>query len=328
MFFVSILSKFKSRKLSKALMAVAASGILFFNSADVQASPDAEAKFRQAYLSEVPADRAFNQHIDFFSPTFHADMDSHGQVVNSNALYLSGNLNWNYTNPSNNNTINMDIPFFLTQEGSSDMALYVQRSGKWTKFLLPGMPSGFVSAVKASDNASLINTMKVIRNVELFRDTNAQQIFLVTLDGNYLAQLMANYTSTRGEDAVATRENHEFFSRNLQAALRKNDIHCTWTYNKTDNHSVTLVVDFTELLRSYAVNVLNEVAAGVTVLNDEDIKLFETIGYYSECHYSVSYLTYDKNDTIAPTDAALKAPASRNIFDDLVREMVTTVRRK
>jgi hypothetical protein len=325
---MSILQKIKCRSLSKTLAAVVTGSVLFFSAGDVQASADAEAKFRQAYLSEPQTTRSFNQNIDFFSPTFHADVDSYGTVVSDATMQMTGKLNWAYTNPVNNNTINFDIPFYITQDGNSEMVLYVQRNGAWTRFLLPGMPSSFVNALKTTNNSILRDNMKAVRNVELFSETNAQQIFLVTLDGNYLAQLMADYSRNRSGDSISTRENHEFFSRNLQAALRKTDVHCTWTFDKINNHTLTAVIDFTELLRAYSVSVLNESAAGVVVLSEEDRRLFETVGYYSECHYTLSYIAGDLETQTTPPAEARRAPASRDIFDDLVREMVTTVRRK
>jgi hypothetical protein len=325
---MSILQKIKSRSLSKTLAAVVTGSVLFFSAGDVQASADAEAKFRQAYLSEYQTTRSFNQNIDFFSPTFHADVDSYGTVISDGTMQMTGKFNWAYTNPVNNNTINFDIPFYITQNGDSEMTLYVQRNGSWTRFLLPGMPSSFVNALKTTNNSVLRDNMQGIRNVELFSETNAQQIFLITLDGNYLAQSMANYSQNRSGDSVSTRENHEFFSRNLQAALRKTDVHCTWTFDKINNHTLTAVIDFTELLRAYSVSVLNEAAAGTIVLSEEDRRLFETIGYYSECHYTLSYIGGDVQSKTNPPSEAKKAPVSRDIFDDLVREMVTTVKRK
>lgn len=322
---MKILEKIKSRKLSKTLAAVAASGFLFFSTSDALADSNAEFKFREAYLSETQSTRVFNQNIDFFSNTFHADADSKGKVLRDGTMQISGNFNWAYTNPSNNITINKNIPFYITQNGNSEMTLHVQRNGKWSKFLLPGMPSSFVNALSTTDHAILQENMKAIRNVELFRETNTQQIFEITLDGKYLAQLMENYSSTKDNLSDEERENHEFFSRNLQAALKKNDINCTWTFDKVNKHTLTVVINFTELMRNYAKSALNEAAAGTIVLSDEDRMLFDTIGYYSEFHYTLNYSNDDAN--YAPSAEAQKAAENRNIFNDLVREMVTSVKK-
>lgn len=139
---------------------------------------------------------------------------------------------------------------------------------------------------------------------------------------------MANYSSSKNADLSAEeRENHEFFSRNLQAALKKNDINCTWTFDKINQRTLTVVINFTDLMRNYAKSVLNEAAAGTIVLNDEDRMLFDTIGYYSECHYTLNYSPDDSNANFAPPAVAQKAAENRNIFNDLVREMITSVKK-
>jgi hypothetical protein len=324
---MKILEKIKSRKLSKTLAAVVAGGFLFFSAGDALADSNAEFKFREAYLSEAQNTRIFNQNIDFFSNTFYADADSQGKVLRDGTMQISGRLNWAYTNPSNNMTINKKIPFYITQQGNSEMTLHVQRNGKWNKFVLPGMPSSFVNALSTTDHNILQENMKAVRNVELFRETNAQQIFDIALDGQYLAQLMADYSYNRTDISDEERANHEDFSRNLQAALKKKDLHCTWTFDKINHRTVTIVIDFTDLLRDYSINVLNEAAAGKFTLTEEDKMLFEAIGYYSECHYTLSYYNGDEDRNYAPSAEAQKASENRNIFNDLVREMVTTVQK-
>ena len=244
-------------------------------------------------------------------------------------MQMSGNLSWNYTNPSNNVTINKNIPFYITQ-GNAEITLYVQRGGKWSKFLLPGVPAEFANALKSNDIKILQENLKAVRNVELFRETDAQQIFNVTLDGQYLAQLMDKYgnnqdTADLSEEEVAAQK---IFSRNLQAALRKTDIKCTWTFDKINNRTVTAVLNFTDLMRNYAKNILDESAAGQIVLTDEERMLMDTIGYYSEFHYSATYRNEDTGTNYAPNSAAKKAAVNNNIFNDLIREMTSTVRNR
>ena len=327
---MKIFEKIKSRKLSKILAAVVASGALFFGAGNLaEADSNAEFTFKQAYLAAPQDNRAFNQSIDFFSTTFHADVNTQGKILRDGSMQMSGNLSWNYTNPSNNVTINKNIPFYITQ-GNAEITLYVQRGGKWSKFLLPGVPAEFANALKSNDIKILQENLKAVRNVELFRETDAQQIFNVTLDGQYLAQLMDKYgnnqdTADLSDEEVAAQK---IFSRNLQAALRKTDIKCTWTFDKINNRTVTAVLNFTDLMRNYAKNILDESAAGQIVLTDEERMLMDTIGYYSEFHYSWTYLMDDAKTNYAPSSAANKAAVNQNIFNDLIREMTTTVNKK
>jgi hypothetical protein len=244
-------------------------------------------------------------------------------------MQMSGTINWDYTNPANNLTSNRNMPFYISQN-DSEMTLYIQRSGKWSKFLLPGIPAGFANALKTTDINTLTENLKAVRNVELFRETETQQIFNITLDGKYLSQLMETYSKNPDTEGLSSEEiaTQKSFARNLQAALKKTDINCTWTFDKINNRTITVVINFTDLMRNYAKNVLDEAAAGTVVLTDEERKLMDTIGYYSEFHYSMSYLTDDANTNYAPSSAAQKSNVNKNIFNDLIRDMITTVKTK
>ena len=330
-FSLKFLEKLKARKLSKTLAAVAAGGVLFFGAGNLaEADSNADFAFRQAYLSVSQDNRDFVQNIDFFGTTFHADINTKGNILRDGTMQMSGLFNWAYTNPTNNLTTNQNIPFYITQ-GNEEITLYVQRNGKWSRFLLPGIPAGFANALKSNDLNTLQENLKAVRHVELFRESNAQQIFNVTLDGRYLAQLMDKYSQNQNNAGLSSAEiaSQANFSRNLQAALQKTDVVCTWTVDKTKNRTVTAVFNFTELMRNYAKNILNESAAGTIVLTEEERMLMDTIGYYSEFHYAMSYSTddYSSND-YAPSSAARKATLNNNIFQDLLSDMTSTVRKR
>ena len=326
---MSIFSKLKSRKLSKTLAAVLAGGALFFGAGNLaEADSNAEFAFKQAYLSVPQNDRAFRQSIDFFGTVFHAGITTQGKILRDATMQLSGNFNWNYTNLSTNVTINRDMPFYITQN-ESEITLYIQRYGKWNKFSLPGIPANFANALKSSDIKTLQENFKAVRYVEIFRETNAQQIFNITLDGKYLSRLLEEYSqnpSTAGlsQDEIAAQAS---FIRNLQAALQKTDIVCTWTFDKINNRTITTVVDFTDLMRAYAKNVLDDSAAGRVVLTEEERMLLDTIGYYSEFHYAFTYNNDGSEENYTAPSAAQKASVNKNIFNDLIRDMTTTVRR-
>lgn len=325
---MSFLEKIKSRKLSKTLAAVAAGGILFFGAGNLaEADEDAEFQFRQAYLSVPPDNRAFNQMITFFGTTFHVDMNGNGQILRDASMRMSGNINWEYTNPSNNVTQNNTMPFYMAQSGD-EMTLYVQRNNRWSRFLLPGVPAGFANAMKSNNLATLQENMKAVKSVEIFRETGTQQIFTITLDGQHLADLMQTYSKnqTATELSAAELEDQARFFRNLNAALQTTDVICTWTVDKIKNRTVTVVIDFTDLMRAYAQNILDESAAGTIVLTDEERKLMDTIGYYSEFHYSITYDDNIARLNLTPPVAARRAAVNNNVFQDLFRDMTTSVK--
>ena len=322
---MKIFEKIKSRKLSKTLAAVMIGGTLFFGAGNfVEADENAEFQFKQAYLSAPQDNRAFIQTIDFFGTTFHADINTQGLILRDASMQMSGTINWNYTNPANNLTTNRNIQFYITQ-GNEEMTLYVQRNNKWSRFSLPGVPAGFANALKSNDIDILQENLKAVKDVEIFRETDVQQIFNITLDGKYLAQLIETYGRNQNTAELSAEEvNAQInFVRNLQAALQSTDVNCTWTFDKINNRTVTAVIDFTDLMRAYAKNILNESAEGKIVLTDEDRMLMDTIGYYSEFHYSMTYSNVNNKANYAPPNVAKKAAVNKNIFQDLFRDMTS-----
>lgn len=326
---MKILEKIKSRNLAKTMAAVLTGGILYFGAGNMaEADSDSEFTFRQAYLSMAQDNRPFRQNINFFGTTFHADITTEGQILRDASTRMSGNFNWEYTNLSNNITTNMTMPFYVLQEGE-EMTLYIQRQNKWSKFLLPGVPVGFANALKSTDIATLQENLKAVKNVEIFRENTTQQIFNITLDGKYIADLLQSYGKKQDTTklSAAEVESQQIFLRNLTAALKKTDINCTWTVDKIKNQTVTSVIDFTNLMRAYAKNILDESAAGTIVLTEEERMLMDTIGYYSEFHYSISYMGENAKLNFNLPSAAKKAAEKNNIFSDLLRDMTSTVKK-
>ena len=327
---MNFLEKIKSRKLSKTLAAVAAGGMLFFGAGNLaEADSDSEFTFRQAYLSMKQDNRVFHQNIVFFGTTFHVDINSSGQILRDASMRMNGNINWEYTNPSNNITRNNTMPFYLTQNGE-EMTLYVQRQNKWSKFSLPGVPVGFANALKSNDISTLQENIDLVKDVELFRESDTQQIFNITIDGKKLSDRMQSYSKNQNTAELSSEEvaDQQRFFNNLNDALQSTDIKCTWTVNKIKNQTVTAVIDFTDLMRAYAKSVLDDSAAGKIVLSDEDRLLMDTIGYYSEFHYSMTYADANEKLNFNLPSAAQKAAVNNNVFQDLFKDMTTSVKKR
>lgn len=329
-FSMSFLEKIKSRRLAKAVAAVATGGMLFLGGGDALAAPNDNAswKFRQAYLEAPQNNNIFHQVIVFFGTTFHVDTESYGQILIDGSMRMGGNINWEYTDPSNNITTNNNIPFFVTHN-DDEMMLYVQRDNRWSRFSMPGLPISIANALKSTDINTLKQNLSAVKSVELFRETDKMQIFNVTLDGDHLSNILQRYERTKdttglSADEIVAQRN---FLHNLNAAVSKTDIVCTWTVDKKTHETITAVVDLTPLMRAYAQNVLDEAAAGTITISDEDRLLMETIGYYSEFHYSVSYSGTTQNPNMTPPRAARRASVNNNVFSDFFKDMTTSVKR-
>lgn len=317
---MKILESLKSRKLSKIMAAAVVGGSLLFGGGDALAAenPDGMFAFRQSYLASPPDTRAFRQIISFFGGTvFQADVNSDGIILNDASMRISGTLNWSYTSPQNKQTTNLSIPFYIMQDGGGDMNLFVQRNRKWSKMALPGFPSALANALKTTDPALMQENIKAVKEAKIFKDDANQRILQLTIDGNYAADLLAKYDDQNADGAAA--------NRNLKKAFQENDALITWTVDKKTGKTVTTVIELTDIMRSFAREMLNDSAAGTLKLTQEEMSLLDAIGYYSEFHYSLTYHDDADSSIDAPANVQ-KAVENDSVLDDLARDMTVVVK--
>ena len=279
--------------------------------------------FREAYISQADNTRAFEQDLTLIATNFHLDIDSKAQVLQDGSMRMGGQFNWTYTNLKNNFSINTTIPFYIEQI-NNEMTLYVKRKGKWSKMLLPGLPSGIAILWKSTDPKIQNQVMDAVKKIEILNDTPDLRTMNVTLDGMKLANILnensaATFANLEGE---ALAEQKEIFYRWL-SAFRKTDITFTWTVNKPSWTTATAMFDLTSIMRAYAIHVLNESAAGRVVLTDEERDLLDAIGYYSELR---SYTTRIKAEVNLPDELA-DVPENDYSLDDIFAEMTSVVDR-
>ena len=279
--------------------------------------------FREAYISQAANTRAFEQDLTLIATNFHLDIDSKAQVLQDGSMRMGGQFNWTYTNLKNNFSINTTIPFYIEQI-NNEMTLYVKRKGKWSKMLLPGLPSGIAILWKSTDPKIQNQVMDAVKKIEILNDTPDLRTMNVTLDGMKLANILnensaATFANLEGE---ALAEQKEIFYRWL-SAFRKTDITFTWTVNKPSWTTATAMFDLTSIMRAYAIHVLNESAAGRVVLTDEERDLLDAIGYYSELR---SYTTRIKAEVNLPDELA-DVPENDYSLDDIFAEMTSVIER-
>ena len=317
---------FKKNSLRKFAAVAAVSGaFLFGGTADAATTEDAGmAAFREAYLGQLATERAVDQDLTLISTNFHLDMDSKAQVFDDGVMRMSGNLSWTYTNLKKNYSTNSNIPFYIEQVGN-EMTLYVQRRGKWSKMILPGLPAGIATLWKSSGPSFVRENMDAVKKVEVLKDTPDLRIMNVTLDGQKVAALLEknSQASFAGLSGAALAEQKEILQRWL-AAVKANDITFAWTVNKPSWTTVTAAFDLTNIMRAYSIYVLNESAAGRVVLTDEERDLLDAMGYYSELRSYTTYVSPKTNKINVPPDLD-KAPENDNSLNDIFYEMTTVV---
>ena len=320
------MSFFKFKRFAKVAAVAAISGtFLFGGTADAATANDAGmAAFREAYMGRLANERMIDQDLTLISTNFHLDVDSKGQVTDDGVMRMSGTLSWTYTNLKKNYSTNSRIPFYIEQVGN-DMTLYVQRRSKWSKMLLPGLPSGIATIWKASEMDTLRQNMDAVKKVEVLSDTPDMRIMNVTLDGNKIADILDknSQASFAGLSGDKLAEQKEVLNRWL-AAIRANDITFAWTVNKPSWTTVTAAFDLTNIMRAYAIYVLNESAAGRIVLTDEERDLLDAMGYYSELRSYTTYIS-PKGERITLPPNLSQAPENDGSLDDIFAEMTTVV---
>lgn len=320
------MSFFRFKRFAKVAAVAAISGtFLFGGTADAATTNDAGmAAFREAYMGRLANERMIDQDLTLISTNFHLDVDSKGQVTDDGVMRMSGTLSWTYTNLKKNYSTNSRIPFYIEQVGN-DMTLYVQRRGKWSKMLLPGLPSGIATIWKASEMDTLRQNMDAVKKVEVLSDTPDMRIMNVTLDGNKIADILDknSQASFAGLSGDKLAEQKEVLNRWL-AAIRANDITFAWTVNKPSWTTVTAAFDLTNIMRAYAIYVLNESAAGRIVLTDEERDLLDAMGYYSELRSYTTYIS-PKGERITLPPNLSQAPENDGSLDDIFAEMTTVV---
>lgn len=322
--------KLNLRRFAKVAAVAAVSGTFFFGgTATVSADSAGMAAFREAYLGQRADVRMVDQDLTLISPNFHLDIDSKAQVNANGVMLMSGELSWTYTNLKRNYSTNNSIPFFIQQEGNSEMKLYVKRLGRWSYMVLPGLPAGIATLWKSTDSSMIRNNLDAVKDVEVIQDTADMRVMKVTLDGQKIAAAIeknAESSFASISDEKFRNQQREVFNR-WMTAIRANDIVFNWTVNKPDWETVTAAFDLTDIMRVYSRYVLDEAAAGKIVLNDEERDLLDAMGYYAELKSYTTYISPRKETYIQlPTDL-LGAPENDNSLDDIFYEMTTVVQK-
>ena len=325
---MKFLDKLNLRRFAKVAAVAAVSSSLFFGgTADAATTEDAGmAAFREAYFGQMGAERMVDQDLTLISTNFHLDMDSKAQISSDGVMRMSGNLAWTYTNLKRNYSTNSNIPFYIEQSGN-DMTLYVQRRGKWSKMLLPGLPTGIVALWKSSGSDVLSQNMDAVKKVEVLSDTPDMRIMNVTLDGNKIAAMLEknSQASLAGLSGDRLAEEKENLNRWL-TAVRANDITFAWTVNKPSWTTVTAAFDLTSIMQAYARYVLSESAAGRVVLTDEERDLLDAMGYYSELRSYTTYVSPKSQTSVIDIPPNINSiPENDNSLNDVFYEMTTVV---
>lgn len=311
-------------------MVLAIGGTFLFGGSQAGAEPamDGMTAFREAYtaVSAREDKRVFLENINFLGPTFHADMDFQGQVLENGFLRMAGKLNWGFTEKDKNNTIQMEIPFYVEHEKDS-LAFYGQYDQKWYRLAIPGFSAELMMSMKSTNVEDVTETMAAVKAVTILKEDKKQRSMNILLDGPKVAELLVKYSK---DDRIKTtpqeeKEQQEILQR-LTVVLQHKDVPVNWVVDKKNWRTVTVGMDFTDIMRSYAQSVLKDAAEGKSPLKDKDREFWEALGYYSELHAYTTYMGVEKKSLTVP-ETVRKSATDLNIFAGLQPEVASSVKK-
>lgn len=300
----------------KIAAAVGCGVLLWSGSPAMAAEQDAAWLYKEACLANVNDDRITSTNVDLFGPNYHWELDADGKILRDGSMRWYGNMSWDFTETSNNVTSHEDIPFYLEQKDGI-LSIYAQREHKWGKISLPGLPPELVNAWKTGSLSFIDDSMQAVKNVSLTSDTDKMQDLRIVMDAGKMMQVSEKYLG-EGSAHLSAKEKQEQkeLLANLAKALQGTDVTVDWVISKADRKTITISTDLTPLLRAYARNVINDMAAGKVKLSNDEREMMESLGYFSELKFYMTYKNTNQDENLViPADVRKSAIELINLAD-------------
>ena len=285
-------------------------GSMMFGTAAADPAPaiDGMEALREAITMTTKQDRrVFRQDLLFFAPSLHADLDIIGQTM-SHKLRIAGNLSL-IAIDDKANTTDLTIPFYIDQQKKS-MTLYFKPDKKWYKFQTPTLAASAIDELATPDEQEADEILSTVKEATVLRETDAQRTMLVMLDGEKLADIVAQYGKKYPADngTADDVELHNSFMSCLEAGVRRSNIWYTWTIDKNSKRTVTMSYNLSSLLQETA-RVALETHPD---LPKEITEMLETIAYYSDLK---TYTTFLDPKAVQKLDIPEEAKAALSVDD-------------
>ena len=302
----------------KALVAAFACGALLWgNAAAAEQAPamDGMAAFREAITTPSKPDRRiFREDLLFFSPSLRANVEFLG-LARKHSLCLSGNLDVLATDDKGD-TAKLDIPFYMTQTNKS-MTIYFKLGDTWKKFTTPTLAAVAADVVATPTEEEIEETISLVKEVTVLRETPAQRTMLVHLDSNKLADTIKKYGAQHPADNGTANdgEMQKQFMGYLDQGIRNAGLWYIWTIDKTDWQTITMSYNLSPIVQETARAALRDEHPDWPPMLTE---MVETLAYYSDFKTYTTFLNPDVQDkadvpeevwkNAVPVDDMVKVP--------------------
>ena len=282
----------------KIAAAVGCGVLLWSGSPAMAAEQDAAWLYKEACLANINDDRIASTNVDLFGPNYHWELDADGKILRDGSMRWYGNMSWDFTETSSNVTSHEDIPFYLEQKDGI-LSIYAQREHKWGKISLPGLPPELANAWKTGSLSFIDDSMQAVKNVSLTSDTDKMQGLRIVMDAGKMMQVSEKYLGEGSAHLLAKeKQEQKELLANLAKALQGTDLTVDWVISKADRKTITISTNLTPLLRAYARNVINEMAAGKVKLSNDEREMMESLGYFSELKFYMTYKNTNQDENL------------------------------
>ena len=303
----------------KKLIAAAGCSMLLWGGSPAMAAeiqPDVMWAYKEAYMANINDERMVDTDIDLFGPNYHWELDASGKVLRDGSMRWCGNMSWDYTAKDNKTTSHEDIPFYLEQD-KGVMTIYSQRKSKWSKITLPGLPTELAAAWRNGAVDLFNESLQAVKNISLVNTNEKMQGFRIVMDAGKMIEVSQKYAMADTSKMPADKkEQHDKMLAGLVQSLTGTEVTVDWVVDKATHKTVTISTDLTPLIRGYAKGVIKEMAAGTVKLSDEERETMESLGYFSELKFYLTYAGAKQQDKLnIPADVRKNAVSLMNLAD-------------
>jgi len=272
--------------------------------------------YREACLTSIHEERTANTNIDLFGPNYHWELNAAGQMLKNGSMRWHGEMSWDLTEQKTNATSHEDIPFYVEQRDNL-LTFYIQRENEWSKFSLPGIPQELTASWRNGAVDLFNDSMQAVKKVSLENDTDKMQGLRIVFDmgkmmqvtGKYLDDSMGKITS---KEKQVRQEAYEETAQGLSGT----EVTVDWVVDKSTHQTITVSADLTPVIRGYAQHIIKDMAAGKIKLSDEERSMMESLGYFSELKFYMTYWGVDQTEEMAvPQEVRQTAVDMMNIAD-------------
>ena len=301
----------------KKVVAAVGCGLLLWGGSTAMAAEsqqNAVQVYKEAYMANLNDERPVSTSIDLFGPNYHWELDAKGQILRDNSMYWQGNMSWDFTEKKTNFTSHEDIPFYLENKDGI-LTVFAQRAGKWGKISMPGVPAELANLWKTGAVSFMDESMQAVKTMSIENETDKHQGLRMVMDAGRMMQLSEKYLDM-GSLPDKEKQEHKAMLASLSAAMQGTELTVDWVVNKADRKTVTISTDLTPMIRAYAKSVINDMAAGKIKLSDSERDMMESLGYFSELKFYLSYGSVNQDEKFAvPANVRNSAVELLNLTD-------------